>query len=113
MGWDHMLSTRRVGIAAAIGLLALWPVSGNAQATGSPTPCRVLIQFYNGGSPDMPGIVTDSRYGARLHLEDGTPIVIPANRDGYVGFYAMPDTTIPVTWVRLYFSAMDEDSGTP
>jgi hypothetical protein len=46
-------------------------------------------------------------------LQDGTPIVIPANRDGYVGFYAMPDTTIPVTWVRLYFNAMDEDSGTP
>jgi hypothetical protein len=34
-----MLSTRRVGIAAAIGLLALWPVSANAQAAPA-THCQ-------------------------------------------------------------------------
>lgn len=66
--------------------------------------CDILVQFFNGGTPMMPGISPDRRYGVRLNVEGTVSAVLPADDNGFVRIYGTLDHPVPFTVVRLYMA---------
>lgn len=54
----------------------------------------------------------DGRYGVRLNIPDVGYVLVPANSDGFVNFYASPGTVVPFTYVRLYYDPLGNEFGT-
>ena len=113
--------TRLSAIALAVVSLALVAslvpdtVFGQAALEPGDGGCEIVVEFFNRGTPMVPGEGPDPRFGVRLNVEGTAYAILPADREGRVRFYGATGRPVTYRFVPLYlaYSYTDSDYGSP